>query len=212
MGGLIKGTFQDMHDYLPNSIRPLRIDETTHTLQTIEYEHHEVHHGKSFTLHWSNTTSNDDDHRSMIVFYTPNTAGWLHLVANIGASASAEYFLVEGPTIDKSEGNQRYAIGRNRNSPNTSGILSLETVPVVGQYTCMVESEIDGANYSGGFEIEHFVMASGVGPNVAGGQARGQSEWILRPNTIYTFCIQNIGANINVHEFNLNWYEHTDKG
>lgn len=47
-------------------IDELRIDAATNTLQTIEYEHHEIHSGSSFSVHIDNTTANSDDDRTLI--------------------------------------------------------------------------------------------------------------------------------------------------
>jgi hypothetical protein len=202
---------KDTYDRGSGKFRTLRIDPSTHAMVTTGYAHHEIHGGSSFTAHWDNTTTSDDDHRTLIGFKTPNTTKWAHLIANVSASSPAEFFITEAPTIDLSEGNEISIFNRHRNSTKTSTMLSLETAPVAGEVTTMLEGELDTAQYSGGTIIEHIVLSGGEGPKAAGGSSRGSEELILKQNTIYTFIMQNIGASANLHHINLDWYEHTDK-
>jgi hypothetical protein len=190
--------------------RPVQVDPSTHALMTIGHSHVEIHEGGSFTAHITNTTANSDDDRTLIGFYTPDTTKWLHIVFNVAVSAQAEIFLIEGPTIDLDEGTQIFAYNRNRNSSNTSGILSLETTPQAGKLTWMLEAEVAAANLTGGWQLEHRHLGAGKAAAI-GGDSRGTEEWMLKQNTLYVFYVQNEGANANRHHINLDWYEHTDK-
>ena len=100
---------------------------------------------------------------------------------------------------------------RNRNSGNTSVVLSLEATPVDNKVTSFTEAQIAGANYSAGTMLDHVILVGGEGPKALGGQARADQEWVLKSNTKYLLYLQNVGANINRHEIHLDWYEHTDK-
>ena len=44
-----------------------------------------------------------------------------------------------------------------------------------------------------------------------GGSARGQQEWVLKPNTFYSFEVKSLDASDNTHWIELDYYEHTDK-
>ena len=48
----------------------INMDGITGALEIIEYEHHEIHSGSSFTVHFDNTTANSDD--DLTIQYT----GW----------------------------------------------------------------------------------------------------------------------------------------
>ena len=192
-------------------IADVRIDPATHALSTIEFEHHKIHGGDSFAVFFSNITTNDDDHRSCIGFTVPNTAKWSHLVITISASAAAEFFLEEAPTIDNDDGTEQVVYNRNRNSANTSGMLSLETVPQAGEVTTFLEAEIAAATYTPGTVLEYVQLGGSTGPKALGGVSRGTEEWILDEGVKYLLRMQNIGGNINVHTINMNWYEHIAK-
>ena len=189
------------------------VDKATLATTTITYEHHEVHAGSSFTVHYDNTTSSDDDHRTAIAFTTANTASWMHATVSILASSPAEFFIYEAATgIDDDDGSFATAINRNRNSSNTSGILSIDNPAVANTVTTYTESELTDATVATtGTTITHFTLAGGEGPREVGGSTRGAQEWILKQNTVYLLVMQNIGANANIHEIQLDWYEHQDK-
>ena len=189
----------------------VRIDASTNSLQTIEYEHHEVHAGSSFNVHIKNTTAATDNHRTLLGFETPNTTKYAHLIVSAACSHAAEVFLYEDVTIDDDEGTEVTILDRNRVTDNTSTMLSFENPAVAGQATWMDETEIAGANFSATRTLERFQMVAGGGPKAIGGETRGSQEWVLKPNTKYAVVVQNVGANANLHEIHMDWYEHTDK-
>ena len=192
--------------------RDLRMDLSTHSLQVIDYEHHEIHSGSSFHVSYSVTTANSDDDVTAIMFTTPNTSKWIHMVATFNAGAAAEAIILEAPTLaDSGDGSDKVVLNRNRNSTTTSLVQSLEDTPTVGSVTTMNETEWTAVGVSAGTELEHEFLVGGTGPKAAGGVARGTQEWILKQNTIYVFYLQNTGANANAHSISLDWYEHADK-
>ena len=194
-----------------DDIRDLRADLSTHTLQIIDYEHHEIHSGSSFNVHYSNTTTSDDDHRTGIAFKTPVTKE-MHTVATLSASSAAEVFLLEAPTIGTAAaGTRKLAYNRNRNSTTTSLCRDEEAGNVAGGVSTFTEAQLVTANVSGGTELEYAVLQAGGGPKPLGGTSRGSEEWILKSDTLYLIYIKNIGAAANAHTIALDWYEHTPK-
>ena len=193
------------------AIRPLRIDGATNTLQTISYEHHEIHSGSSYAAHFDNTTTSDDDHRTAIGMVMSATAKWVHLVIEVTASSPAEFFVYEAPTIDNDAGTQATIYNRNRNSGNTSLVTDISASPTANKFETYTEAQIAAANFSGGTVIDHTILAGGEGPKAVGGSGRGSQEWILDQGAKYVFVMQNLGASANQHEIHLDWYEHTDK-
>ena len=195
-----------------DTIHEILADASTHSLQVIEYEHHEIHSGSSFHVGYSVITANSDDDVTAILFKTPNTTKWLHMVATFNAGAAAEAIILEAPTLaDAGDGSDKVALNRNRNSTKTSTIQSLEDTPTVGSVTTATEAEWTAIGVSGGTELEHEYLVGGTGPKALGGVARGTQEWVLKQNTIYAFYLQNTGVNANAHSISLDWYEHTDK-
>lgn len=188
---------------------PVRVDASTHSLQTISYEHHEIHSGSSYHANFANVTANTDNHRTAIGFVTSSTAKQMHLTASASASAEAEMYLLEAPTIDNDEGTQKAIYNRNRNSANTSLTTDVSASPTAGTVETYIEAEL--ATLVGGTQLEHFDMVAGSGNQALGGEARGTQEWVLDQGVLYFVIVQNVGANANLHEIHLNWYEHTAK-
>ena len=190
----------------------LNIDGATNALRTIDYAHHEVHSGSSFHVGYSVTTAISDDDVTAIMFKTPNTTKWLHLVATFNCSDPAEAIILEAPDLaDSGDGTDKVILNRDRNSTKTSTAQSLEDTPTVGSVTTMTEDEWTEVGVTNGTELEHEYLQGGSGPKAIGGVTRGTQEWILKQNTTYVFYLQNTGANANAHSISLDWYEHTNK-
>ena len=187
------------------------VDSATHALTTITYAHHEIHGGRSFTAHFDNTTTNDNDHRTAIGFQVSNTERWPHITIEITASHPAEFSLIEAPTIDLADGTEIVIYNRDRNSTNKSTILDLANPQVAGNVTTYTEAQIAAATFSGGTTIAHLYIVGGGGPKAIGGVARGSQEWILDQGAKYVLLMQNVGANINLHEIHIDWYEHINR-
>ena len=189
---------------------PIKSDPATGALNTIDHAHHEIHSGSSFAVHIDNITASADNARTLLGFETPAGTKWAHLVVIASASAAAEVFLYEGVTIDDDEGTELTILDRNRNTANTSTMLSFEATPVAGQATWMTEAQVNGANFSATTILDHHILVAGAGPKPAGGNTRSTQEWVLAPSTKYAVVVQNIGALVNTHAITLDWYEHTD--
>ena len=195
-----------------NDFDAVGIDSATNAMNVIEYEHHEIHAGSAFHVGYSVTTASSDDDVTAIMFTTPNTAKWIHIIATFTCSSAAEAILLEAPTLaDSGDGSDKAVLNRNRNSSVTSTVQSLEDTPTVGSVTTMTEAEWTQVGVSAGTELEHEYLAGGEGPKALGGTTRGAQEWVLKQNTTYIFYLQNTGASANAHSISLDWYEHTDR-
>lgn len=204
----IFGKFADAYE----SIDTVRIDGSTNSLQTVDYDHHEIHAGSAFHAEYSVTTGNSDDDVTGILFKTPATLKYAHMVISVSCSDPAEAIVNEAPTLaDAGDGSDLAVYNRNRNSSTTSTLQSLEDTPTVGSLTSMNEAEWTAIGVSSGTELEHQYLAGGSGPKAIGGVSRGTQEWVLKADTIYAIYLQNTGANANTHHISLDWYEHTDK-
>lgn len=192
--------------------RPIGVDLSTGALNTIPYEHHEIHSGSSFHAEYSLTTANSDDDVTGLLFKTPNTTKYIHMIITVSCSGAAEAILNEAPTLaDSGDGTDLAVYNRNRNSTKTSTLQSLEDTPTVGSITRYNEAEYTAIGISAGTELEHLFLAAGTGPKPLGGTSRGSQEWVLKANTVYAVYLQNTGASANTHYIGLDWYEHTDR-
>ena len=193
-------------------IDEVRIDASTNSLQTIGYEHHEIHAGSSFTAHFDNVTANSDDDVSCIGFTTPGGLKYIHMFIQVTASSPAEFFLEEGVTITDGKGTEVTIYNRNRNAGTTSTVINLAGTPAAGSVTTYNEVQInDTSGYSAGTILDHIMLAGGEGPKAVGGTSRNDAEWVLDAGVDYFFRLQNVGQNVNIHEIHLDWYEHEDK-
>ena len=178
-----------------------RLDPSTLTMQTIEYEHHEIHGGSSYIA--SATDADLDTAQELVIaFTTPNTLKWLHMLAYASNTSAGTWEVLEGPTITLDTGADMPVFNHNRNSAKTSGVLTIETVPEVGEMTLNPTITNDGTVL--------LTELIGAGREKVGGESRSNNEWVLRGNTTYAFRITG-NANDGRATIKLTWYEHTDK-
>lgn len=189
--------------------RPVRIDASTHAIETIGYAHHEVHAGSAFTCHYNNSVTNIGE-MTAIAFNTLDTTKWGHVVAQYFSSGAAYFAVYENPSIDVDEGTQLTIYNRNRNSATASTMSSIEAAPVANKATSYDETQAAGANITTTVEIERRYIGAGDKKSV-GGAARGEEEFILDQGNQYIFMLVSLTADDAIHNITLDWYEHTDK-
>ena len=188
----------------------VRVDSSTHALNVIQYAHHEVHSGSSFSCHYNNTVTNIGE-MTAIAFNTPDTTKWGHLIIEAGSTGSCYVSLCEAPSIDVDEGTQLTIYNRKRNSVVASTMLSIETAPVANKATSYDEAQAAAANITVTTELARNYLGSGEKKTVGGG-ARGSQEWELGQDTQYVVLIYSLTADDAIHNITLDWYEHEDKG
>lgn len=181
----------------------VRIDRSTHAIETIEYEHHEIHAGDSYHVFYADTGV-DDDERLVLSFKTPNTSTWIHMVFDVESKGEAEFKLYEDMTITDNTGISIPVYNRNRNSGNTSGVLDTGQNPDLANHVTLNAEMGSGSAY--GTVLEHVAFGDA---KKAGGEERGISEWILKPDTIYALSFVARAAT-NIMHLHIEWYEHKD--
>jgi len=97
-----------------------RIDSVTHALQTIEYEHHEIHSGSSFTCDFVQDVGSGATLSTIVI--TPNTTKWLHLVYEIEVQDESEFTIYEGAITGT--GTTITIYNRDRNNASTSSTIA----------------------------------------------------------------------------------------
>ncbi len=185
----------------------ITIDENTKALVIVSQEHHEIHEGFSFSA-WYEQDVSDTGDQSIIAFKTPDSDRKLNIVVLFHASTSADGSLLEAPTITDDAGASLAIYNRDRSSTETSTVIDTSQNPdVAGQ--AMFFTEGTQGNVTGGTEIGHVHLEAGEGKKAIGGNARGQQEWILNPDTLYVFVLESLSDADNTHHLEINWYEHT---
>jgi len=168
--------------------KPLRMDLSTHSLQTMSYEHHEVHSGSHYYIEGFTTLGSGDSFYVKLV--TPDTDKFAHFVWEIDGSFITETSLTEDATGGMAGGTAVIPFNNNRNSLNTSGMVITSNVT---------------AN-TGGTVISQTKFGS---RSTGGSHSRGD-ELILKRNTVYCRMFTS-STNSNIISFKASWYEHTDK-
>jgi len=165
------------------------VDDTTETLQTIEYEHHEIHSGSSFTASYKADITNGATLDLLIV--TPDTTKWAHFTYEFDVELETDILIYEGVTA--TAGSEVISYNRNRNSLTAPTVVVTSTPTGITAGTTLLRSYHLGSGRS------------------FGGGARSTHEFILKQNTKYLVRLTNSTANNNYMAVKLDWYEHINK-
>lgn len=186
-----------------------RIDVSTHSLQTIEYEHHEIHAGSMFTCHFNNDVTNIGE-QTGIAFRTPANKE-IHVIVRYESTTAAYASIYEDSDLDSGEGTDLAVYNHDRNSANTSLVRSIESPAEVGKATSWNEAQLTGATLSTATELSrHYIGATTINSEPGGG-GRGEAEFILKKDTEYCFVLTSLSSDDGAHNITLHWYEHTKR-
>lgn len=184
--------------------RPPFQDHTTGSSVSVDYASYMGHSGCSFTCHYNQTVSDTND-RSIISFKTGSSKK-IHVTASIFASAAANAYMWEAPTITDNNGATLTVFNRLRSSTVASTVLDTSASPdLAGSATFF--TEITMGSVTGGTELTHNPLIAGAPPKALGGDARDEQEWLLKPDTLYAWEIKSSDINDNTHIIELDWYE-----
>ena len=187
------------------------VEAMTLAQPTIDYGHHEIHGGSSFTVQYSRTTAATANHRSGIYLLTPATP-LLHMIVSFSSSIAAVFSICEGVTFTANIGTHGVAIyNRYRDSVKASTVKDNATSAAANKITTIDETEFGNGSFNAGTVIRTEPLEAGTGPKPAGGGGRDAQEYILAASTKYIFMITNTPATANVHHILLDWYEHTNR-
>lgn len=172
--------------------QPFRIDPTTHTIQVLSYEHHELHEGNHFFYEDAVTLASAGVQDYLIT--TPNTTKYAHLTFRATGNAITEVDFFEA--TDKTGTTLQTVYNNNRNSSTTA--------------TTTIHKGTSGGT-TDGTKIGFMKSGSSTGTSSrTNAQAFRDNEIILKRNTKYILRITS-GTNDNLTNVVLEWYEHTDK-
>lgn len=172
----------------------VRIDASTSSLQTVDYEHHELHAGNHYTYTQVDSDFDIADAVELLIV-TPNTTTWAHMVIDVEAELDTNVKFYEGATHTVAAAQTAY--NNNRNSANTNT-------------TTINTHNDDGADGTLIFESQFGINTGGGANTVAGGGAnRGSQEWVLDQNNKYLLVVTS-GSDNSSMTIRLSWYEHAD--
>lgn len=169
------------------------VDDTTNSLNIIDYAHHEIHNGSHYTCS-DRISLNDTDTRDILIT-TPDTLKWGHMIFFVGGALDTDFDLYEVST--HSAGASLTCINNDRNSENTAGIM----------INVSAGGGADGnLIFKGGFGSDTGLGATRI---AVGGNTRGDAEFILKQNTKYLLRITS-NSDANKVSSSYEWYEHTN--
>ena len=171
-----------------------RADLATHTLQVIDYAHHEAHAGSAYFLTYSVLA--DDTVAAEVRIQTANTAKWAHMIITIDVGLAGTAQLWSPTTKTHVGANVLTAMNRDHNSTNSSGLTICHT---------------PGGAQEGDSTLTRYLGAATVSGKAAGGGSGGnRGEFILKQNNDYLIKVTS-RADGNSMTIVLDWYEHTNK-
>lgn len=176
---IIKGRTGD------ETYQPIMVDPTTHTIQVIDYTHHEVHDGNSYFLS-GNDDAIDASENFTLTVVTPDTTTWLHSTWSAEGTAAIHIFVYEDVIVSVN-GTIVTPVNRNRNSTNTASGIFRENDTITSSGTLLWQWHTSDRKIAG-----------------AGGE---RDELILKQDTVYMFVIES-EVNGNAVSGILSWYEH----
>ena len=175
---------------------PARLDASTHTLQVIDYEHHEIHSGSHFFFADAQDLSINNVFD--LQWTTPDTTEWAHFTFKLNCESETSWWIYEGATISTA-GATITPINNNRNS------LHASSMTIAGILNTSIANANSDTPVAEATEIAHGFVGSG---KTAGIEIRS-TEIILKRDTIYCFRAEAVTA--GYVSFLIEWYEHTDK-
>lgn len=165
---------------------------TGEPIETIDAAHQHVHEGifyNSFNINLSVAAGATEEW----LLFTGNV--YSHTAYTIKAGGDAFFRFYEGVSVSTS-GTQKTLSNNNRNSGNTSSNKFFSNSAISTSGTTIAE----------GFVVGGTGDTTSFGGE-AGAFARGGTEWLLKPNTIYGFrCLNNSGA-VQPMSINVGFYE-----
>jgi hypothetical protein len=177
--------------------RTVTIDKVSHAINTITYEHHEIHGGGAYRGGYAGVLAGDAT--KDVTLLTPSNGKQCHIVIAVDTSNSADAWFYELMEVT-SNGTPITPRNANRNIPDES---SLQAFFVDGTVVT-TNAVILGHRHVG---------AEGSRPGTSiGGSASVREEWILKENTWYTLRLSDTSSEDQNVLMRLEWYEHTPKG
>jgi hypothetical protein len=173
---------------------PVSVDDSTESLQVIQYEHHEIHSGSHY--HCDSFVDLSINNVYDLQITTPDTTEEQHLVGYISCESETLFEVYEDVTINVA-GTTLIPVNNNRRSVNTSNII-LSGISNTNTANANADTAVVGAT---------LLLTGKIGAGKDGGSRDRNSETILKRNTKYT--IRFTASVAGYVDYTLSWYEHT---
>jgi len=173
--------------------RPARLDPSTHTIQTIDYAHHEIHGGSYFTFQEGFQLNNAA--RSYVI-RPPKSGKECHMVITVSGSQDTSFAFYENSGYDP--GNKCIAGDRNRITRNTAETEINIAAGGAGAPTLLASGQFGIATAFGGL-------------GAAGGDVSSREEFILGNEYKYAFTVTALSANVNNITVGFDFYDYTKR-
>ncbi len=183
------------------------LDPTSFAAIGIDYAHHKIHDGNSFSVSHYEADFDKVDIFG-VLFTTPDTLNRIHMFPIVYAGSASLFEILEAPTIDTGNYPTVFStpINRDRNSSTLSTVSSVRAAPVVDRVSLKRPGDVTPVSADG--TIIHAEM---IGSSKQGGGSGGRdnNEYILKQNTTYYFRLSGSagGADNSVGSIILSWYE-----
>lgn len=187
----------------------VRIDNSTNSLMTVSYSHHEIHRG----MHWTAFIQDDSvgsGNKLSFSFKTPASALLTNFTIETRSSGEAITALIEdaSSTADGDGETAVDAINRQRDSGGASSLLEDTTTGSFNTVGLTAYPEaVPDADHPTGAIIDCYATGSG---NKSGGISRSAEEFVLARDTVYGVVMESKSAT-NSMILKLDWYEHQDR-
>ena len=174
-------------------------DLSTGAMNTVGYEHHEIHSGSHYMVHGVISIPALNDVLDF-TWQMPNNAKWIHWTWQIETSKGVTWYVYENVIANNPLANPITPLNSNRNSTNTSGTTM--------KYE--VQADLTAANVDTDVTSPAIILSTGItGDNRTAGASQRSNEIILKQNTLY--CLRAVATAALDINFDLNWYEHTNR-
>jgi hypothetical protein len=175
---------------------PVEIDDATHVLAVMDYEHHKGHEGVRYIVEEGIALNNSS---KKYLIETPDSPTWAHLRITVSGSQDTSV-LFEGE-VSHTAGTAMLEVNTNGNSANTAGVVVTHTPGgAVGTPVQKFSARFGNAMLNDEDEIAG-----------NGGVYTTKDELILCQNGKYLLTVTALSANTNNITVSLRWYEHQDK-
>lgn len=175
------------------------LDSSTGALETITYEHHEIHSGSHYFVHsFAEIPALGD-----VLDFTwqmPIGTKWIHWNWEIMTEKEVAWYIYENVVANNPLSTPVTPLNSNRNSTNTS----------ITTMKMEIQADLATANADTDVTSPAILLESGVsGANQKAGDAKRENELVLKANTLY--CLRAVAGAAGYINFDMNWYEHINK-
>jgi len=184
-----------------------RLDASTHSIQTVDYAHHEIHGGSGWDISEKADLPADDFLDVRIT--TAAGTKYVHLTIEYHSEDETEWWLYEDVDLDTAHGAGGDVVDltpRNHRRPSGDSGTIITASYIIN--TNLANADADTDTTDGAILLAHGQQGAGRNKPSTGGS---REEWILAPDEDYTLRFEDIGGSAGYVAFHLDWYEHTDK-